>query len=109
MEDTGSAGNVERGRSFMKGIKMTKEDIRELFEKVTRLVDSNDTDYHCSYSCGEETWSDDGMRVMFEVHGFSDQGEGSEWTENWGIESDGRIYADDMIYDTFEEFEKDWI
>ena len=88
---------------------MTKEDIRELFEKVTRLIDDNDTDYHCSYCCGEGTWSADGMRVTFDVHGFSDQCEGSEWTENWGIESDGKIYADNRIYDSFEEFEKDWI
>jgi len=42
--------------------------------------------------------------------GFSDQGEGSEWTEDWEINSDGtiNIIDDDRTYKNFEEFKSNW-
>ena len=86
---------------------LTAEEVQELYEKVTDEVYHHQT-YHNWYSYGNDDWKDDGRYVSFEVYGWSDQGEGAEWTEYWAIDSDGNICTEDGIYKTFEEFYSDW-
>ena len=86
---------------------MTHEELYNLFEKVVDTVNKYTT-YHCDYYCNNEIWREDGMGVSFEVHVHSDQGEGADWTEDWSIDSDGKIYAHSEIYNDFETFSKDW-
>jgi hypothetical protein len=46
--------------------------------------------------------------MSFEVHITSDQGESSEWTEHWSIDDKGRIYSENTIYESYEEFLSEW-
>ena len=85
---------------------MTLDEVEEILEKVRKIIDDYRS-YHTFYCAGEETWGKYG--VSFVVFGFSDQGEGSEWRENWSIDTDGKIFASEQLYENFEEFEKDWI
>lgn len=87
---------------------MTKKEIKkieELLERVGKCI-SGLQGYHVFYSMGSEQWFD--SYVTFTVFGYSDQDEGSEWTEDWCIYSDGRIRRDDKVYNNFDEFERDW-
>lgn len=81
--------------------------LEELYDKVVDII-NNHYDYHCNYCCisGSACW--DKTYVTFDVHGWSDQGEGSEWTEYWCIYDDGSIHADGVTYANFEEFKCDW-
>ena len=81
--------------------------LEELYGKVVDII-NNHNDYHCTWCVinRSETWYEDS--VSFDVHGWSDQGYGSEWTEYWSIYSDGRIFRDGEIYKNFEEFKGDW-
>lgn len=88
---------------------MTQEEIKkikELLEKVQACI-SGCQGYHEFYYIGsEEQWFD--SYVTFTVCGYSDQDEGSEWTEDWYIYSDGRIRRDDEVYNDFDKFEGNW-
>lgn len=86
---------------------MTKEELNDLYSKVINII-WNYNSYHVIYTCGEEHWDKMGNYVSFEVYGYSDQGEGSNWTEDWTIYSDGSINADGKNYKNFEEFLLDW-
>ena len=46
--------------------------------------------------------------IEFDVYASSDQGDGEEWTENWSIDSDGKIYTKDNVYNNIEDFKRDW-
>ena len=46
--------------------------------------------------------------IHLEVLVSSDQGEGSEWTEDWGINNDGSIYSPYNTYKNFDEFKTDF-
>ena len=88
---------------------MTQEEIKktkEILEKVQKCI-SGCHDYYVFYCMGSEQWYD--YYVTFTVFGSSDQGEGSEWTEDWCIYSDGRIRRDGEVYNNFDEFERDWV
>lgn len=87
---------------------MTKKEVKkieDILEKVQNCI-SGWHSYHVFYCVGSEQWFD--SYVTFTVFGYSDQGEGSEWTENWCIYSDGSISGDHEIYNNFDEFERDW-
>lgn len=87
---------------------MTKEEVNEIYNKVYQIIDSY-RDYHTWYSVSEEDWWNNGLCVSFNVHGWSDQGEGSEWDEHWSIDGEtGKIYGDDIIYESFEDFYSNW-
>lgn len=89
---------------------MTKEELCELLEKVRKII-NNYYGYHVRYlACYDEEWGPNDAWVTFRVYGFSDQGEGSEWTEEWEINNDGtiRIVDDDRTYKDFEEFKSNW-
>lgn len=88
---------------------MTPEDLSDLVDKVRTTI-SNYESYHVSYyPSSREEWGKDNSCVRFEVHGHSDQGEGSEWTEYWTVNSDGTIYADGETYKNYEEFISKWL
>lgn len=87
---------------------MTLEELHELFDKVDRAVWDYNADYHARYFIGDTKWYNDNIYVSFEVNGHSDQGFGSDWTEYWSIDSDGKIYTEDKTYNDFEDFLKDW-
>lgn len=89
---------------------MTKEELCELFEKVRDVI-NNHYDYHVWYLASyDEEWGPNDAWVTFKVYGSSDQGEGSDWTEEWEINNDGtiRIIDDDRVYKNFEEFKYNW-
>ena len=56
---------------------------------------------------GNETYN--GTSMTFEVHIHSDQGEGYDWIEDWCIDEYGRIYSEDDIYESYEEFLREWV
>ena len=47
--------------------------------------------------------------MSFEVHVHSDKWEGDDWVEYWSIDNEGKIYSEDTIYNSFEEFAKEWM
>ena len=47
--------------------------------------------------------------MTFEVHIHSDQGKGYDWVEDWVIDDCGRIHSEDTIYESYEEFLREWI
>lgn len=81
--------------------------LEELYDNVVDIINSH-WSYHCNYYCDSSSVCWDKTYVTFDVHGYSDQGDGSEWTEYWCIYDDGRINADGMMYANFEEFKRDW-
>ena len=88
---------------------MTHEEIYALFDKVTDVI-QHYRSYHVSYCWGDESWTSDGLSVSFEVYGYSDQGEGAEWKEYWMINTDGAISnGEGDIWNTFEDFEREWV
>lgn len=82
-----------------------KIELQNLLDKVFDAI-YHHRDYHCTYCCGNIEEHDD--YFSFEVYGYSDQGEGSEWTECWSIDAKGRIYSEDTTYENYEDFLKDW-
>ena len=88
---------------------MTKKEVKKIekiLEKVQNCILDYRRGYHGFYYIGSHEHWFDGY-VTFTVCG-SDQDEGSEWTEDWYIYSDGRIRRDDKVYNNFDEFERDW-
>lgn len=85
---------------------MTQEDFYNLYNKISDVLYGFKS-YHCWYLCCNETYYD--TSVSFEVRVTSDQGEGSEWIEYWSIDNDGKIYYEDTMYDTYEEFLREWV
>ena len=47
--------------------------------------------------------------MTFEVHIHSDQGEGYDCVEDWRIDECERIYSEDDIYESYEEFLREWV
>ena len=77
-----------------------------LLDKVLDTINNHVT-YHNWYSYGEiEEYA---TYVSFDVYGYSDQGEGREWTEHWSIDNEGKIYTEDTTYDNYEEFLREWM
>lgn len=36
------------------------------------------------------------------------RGDGDEWVEYWSIDDKGRIHSEDVIYENYEEFLREW-
>ena len=81
---------------------MTKEEIAVIFDKLRTAIYDYDS-YHVFYYIKDEEWSSDFTCVSLTVVGVSDQDEGSEWAESWGISSDGTLNADGEIYATLDD------
>lgn len=79
--------------------------MKELLDKVLDTI-LNYRTYHNDYYTGNVIEYDN--YISFEVYGHSDQGEGSDWTECWSIDNEGRIYTEDTTYENYNEFLKDW-
>ena len=86
---------------------MTEQEIQEIFDKVTSAIRNSDS-YHNCYGYGDEEWMNE-TTVLFTIYGHSDQGEGADWTENWSIDSEGKIHANGEVYENFEQFESEWV
>ena len=85
---------------------MTQEELENLYEEVTDLI-YNYRCYHVWYTYGNKYVFPNGS-ISFDVYGFSDQGEGAEWTEYWSIDTDGKIYTNENVYDSIEDFKREW-
>lgn len=83
------------------------DEINETYRKVCDAINGYRS-YHTAYCTGDESWSADGKCVSFNVHGWSDSGDGSEWDERWAVYDDGSIYGGGCAYGSFEEFELKW-
>jgi len=79
--------------------------MKELLEKVLDTIYHYKT-YHNWYCYGNVEEHD--TYVSFEVYGHSDQGEGADWTECWSIDSAGKIYSEDTVWNCFEDFLTEW-
>lgn len=90
----------------MGGIGMTYEEFCNLYNKISDVI-AGFKDYHYYYYCCNETYN--GTLMTFEVHSHSDQGEGYDWIEDWRIDEYGRIYSEDDIYESYEEFLREWV
>ena len=90
----------------MGGITMTQEELYNLYDKISDALYEYE-DYHCQYYCSDETYR--GTSMTFEVHIHSDQGKGYDWVEDWVIDDCGRIHSEDAIYESYEEFLREWI
>lgn len=87
---------------------MTQEEMQNIYEEVSDFIYHNNwRSYHVSYYCGEINFSTS-YAIYFDVYGTSDQGEGAEWTEHWSIDTDGKIYNGENVYDNIEDFKRDW-
>ena len=85
---------------------MTEEEFCDLYNKISAVIDGF-KDYHYYYYCCDETYN--GTQMTFEVHIHSDQGEGYDCIEDWRIDEYGRIYSEDDIYESYEEFLREWV
>ena len=85
---------------------MTQEEFYNLYNKISDALYEYE-DYHCQYYCSDETYRETSM--TFEVHIHSDQGKGYDWVEYWVIDEHGRIHTEDTIYESYEEFLREWI
>ena len=85
---------------------MTEEEFYNLYNKIRDVIDKHE-DYHCWYCCCNEIYN--GTSMSFEVYIHSDAGEGHEWVEDWVIDDYGKIYSEDAIYESYEDFLKEWI
>lgn len=81
--------------------------LEEIYDEVVDII-NNHYDYHCNWCCDSSSTYWGKTYVEFDVHGWSDQRNGSEWTEYWCIYDDGTINADGIMYANFEEFKSDW-
>ena len=88
---------------------MATNELTILLDKVKTVI-NNYNSYYVWYSVSpEETWDENSSYVTFEVFGYSDQDEGSNWTEYWSIDNTGRIVRDGEIYENFDEFKNNWL
>ena len=85
---------------------MTEKEFYSLYNKISDAIDDF-KDYHYYYYCWNETYN--GTSMTFEVHIHSDGGDGGDWVEDWRIDERGRIHSEDIIYEIFEGFLKEWI
>ena len=90
----------------MGGIGMTYEEFCNLYNKISDVIDGF-KDYHYYYYCCNETYN--GTSMTFEVHIHSDQGEGYDCVEDWRIDEFGRIHSEDEIYESYDEFLREWV
>lgn len=86
---------------------MTEKELYELYNKIGDVFWDYPS-YHCIYSSKDPVFWENGA-LTFEVCVSSDQGDGSEWIENWGIREDGSIWTEDETYKDFEDFEREWV
>ena len=84
---------------------MTEEEFYNLYDKISHVLYGLKS-YHCWYFCCNEEW--DNSSMSFEVHIHSDKGDGDDWVEYWSIDECGRIYSEDTIYESYDEFLKEW-
>lgn len=84
---------------------MTNLDV--LYDEVVDIINNHD-DYHCRWCCDYSSTYRCETYISFDVHAWSDQGYGSEWTEYWCVYDDGRINRDGEMYNNLEEFKGDW-
>ncbi len=86
---------------------MKQEELYRIYEEISDFIYNNSwRSYHIWYTCGSaEVISD---RIEFDVYGSSDQGYGNDWTEHWSIDTNGKIYTEDSVYDNIEDFKRDW-
>lgn len=82
---------------------MGQNELYELYEKISVFLLHYMT-YHCTYIPMDHKLGINGTYLTFEVLVSSDQGEGSEWTEDWGINNDGSIYSPYNTYKDFDDF-----
>ena len=82
---------------------MEQNKLYELYEKISDFLLHYRT-YHCTYIPMDPELGVNGTYLTFEVLVSSDQGEGSEWIEDWGINNDGSIYSPYNTYKDFDEF-----
>ena len=86
---------------------MTEKELYELYDKIDDVF-FHYPSYHCIYSSKDPVFWENGT-LTFEVCVSSDQGDGSEWIENWGIREDGSIWTEDETYKDFVDFEQRWV
>lgn len=86
---------------------MTEKELYELYNKIGDVFWDYPS-YHCIYSSKDPVFWENGT-LTFEVCVSSDQGDGSEWIENWGIREDGSIWTEDETYKDFVDFEQRWV
>lgn len=87
---------------------MTQEELYKIHEEIYDFIYNNSwRSYHVSYVCGSAEFTPYGT-IEFDVYGWSDQGDGDEWTEHWSIDTDGKINTRNNLYDNIEDFKRDW-
>ena len=87
---------------------MTQEELYEIYEEISSFLYNNRwCSYYVWYICGDVKFISDNI-IEFDVYASSDQGDGDQWTENWSIDSDGKIYTKDNVYNNIEDFKRDW-
>lgn len=86
---------------------MTEKELYELYNKIGDMFWDYPS-YHCVYVCRDPVLLKNG-NLTFEVCVSSDQGDGSEWIEIWGIREDGSIWTEDETYKDFADFEQRWV
>ena len=88
---------------------MTRDELTVLLDKVKTDID-NYSSYHIWYSVSsEESWDEKGGYVTFEVFAYSDQCDGSDWTEDWSINDDGTIVRDGVVYENYNDFKNNFV
>lgn len=85
----------------------TREEIQAIYDEICKTVDGIYL-YHDDYWVGLSEWNSDESYLSFTVHGHSDQGEGADWEEEWGIDRDGKIYDTRAIHNSLEDFKNNW-
>ena len=87
---------------------MKQEELYRIYEEISDFIYNNSwRSYHIWYTCGSaEVMSN--SAIEFDVYGSSDQGDSDEWIEHWLIDTNGKIYTKDDVYDNIEEFKRDW-
>ncbi len=84
------------------------EIVRDVFQEVTEILYKyHQVSYHVFCSVGNERWSENNSLIRFTVYFWNDQGNGSEWEEEWYIDEEG-IHTEEKLFKTLEEFKSDW-
>jgi hypothetical protein len=87
---------------------MTQEELYRIYEEISDFIYNNCwRSYHIWYLCGSTDVISNNT-IEFEVYGASDQGDGDEWIEHWSIDTNGKIYTEDNVYDNIEDFKRGW-
>lgn len=87
---------------------MKQEELYKIYEEISDFIYNNSWhSYHTWYTCSSAETTSTGT-IEFDLYGSSDQGDGDEWTEHWSIDVNGKIYAEDNVYDNIEDFKRDW-